>query len=612
MALSIEFIRPIDLALSELKSSCTKNGVTITREEEVNKGAGIKIHGTADNKAVAILLYYNRSKGISSKIVFEKIPEDKKASLLKLLSPSGGSATKPIPIHASVTVADKNARKAIRDSLISANFALTECPKQSHMDYFVKILSGGNELTITQFSSGTLLLQGGYSDLVDRVVDVIDKIKPLSTEERALLYVPEESKSIVQERINQGSKVFEKALASAESAHDDYFAFLFKNDQKSFITGEGLTEILQDHPKLLPEYNFLVAIYAKVFEGFVIKLLIEKNFFLLAAYASNPDIADIGNALRKRKLEKYVKDKRRCGYVIEKLISVWEGSRCKEMHSDPAAEQDIISVGSLTEAKDRIGEIKSCIKDAYDILVKYGYTDLDLPQKESTTYHLLCASAVDVPRLKLNGYIGTDESGKGDYFGPLVVAGVFLDPTTEKLLADAGVRDSKKISDNRIHEFAKMIRSYLDKAQYSVVVVGPEKYNELYDKIGNLNRLLAWGHARTIENILSVVDCKSAIADQFGDESYIKKALLEKGKGIELLQMPKAEQHIAVAAASVLAREAFLLRLVELSNEFRIKLPKGASAEVEETAKRFVQKYGMSQLAKCAKLHFKTTEKIRK
>jgi ribonuclease HIII len=179
-------------------------------------------------------------------------------------------------------------------------------------------------------------------------------------------------------------------------------------------------------------------------------------------------------------------------------------------------------------------------------------------------------------------------------------------------LADAGVRDSKKISDNRIYEFATMIRSYLGKGQYAVVVIGPEKYNELYAKMGNLNRLLAWAHARSIENILMSVDCNRAIADQFGDESYIKKALLEKGKGIELLQMPKAEQHVAVAAASVLAREGFLLRLAELNKEFGMEFPKGASIEVENTAKRFVEKYGMNQLAKCAKLHFKTTEKLRK
>lgn len=610
MVSSIEFVRPADLALPELKTLCIQVGVVFTREEKVNKG--VKLHGTVENQPIAILLYYNQKKGISSKIVFEKMPEDRKALLIRSLSSTKSSGVKAIPIHASITVADKNTRQAIKDSLIATYPTLTECPTLSHMDYLVKILSKGNDLTVTQFSSGSLLLQGGYSDLVDRVVDIVDKIKPLSTEERALLFVPEDSKAIVQEKINRGTGVFERALATAESAREEYFVFLFGNDQKSLVTGDALTEILENQSKILPEYNFLVAIYARAFEGFIIKLLIEKNFFTLAQYASHPDIAEIGNALRKRKLEKYIKDKRRYGYVIEKLISVWEGCRCKEMHSDPAAEAGIISFETLEDAKNRIGEVKSCIKEVYHVLVKHGFTDQDLAPKAPTTKAESIADSVDTPRLKQNGYIGTDESGKGDYFGPLVVAGVFLDQITEKRLADAGIRDSKKISDNRIHEFAKMIRSYLDKAQYSVVVIRPEKYNELYAKIGNLNRLLAWGHARSIENILMAVDCNRAIADQFGDESYIKKALLEKGKGIELLQMPKAEQHTAVAAASILAREAFLLRLAELNKEFGIEFPKGASAEAENAAKRFVEKYGISQLVKCAKLHFKTTKKLRK
>jgi ribonuclease HIII len=330
MVSSITFIRPADLALRELKTSCTEVGVTLVREEEVNNGSGVKLYGMVNNQLVAVLLYYNRNRGVSSKIVFEKMPQDSKALLIRKLS-SQSSSSKAIPNDARIAVAQRGV-------------------------------------------------------------------------------------------------------------------------------------------------------------------------------ATRTSSADLGQ----------------------------------------------------------------------------------------------------------DGYIGTDESGKGDYFGPLVVAGVFMEQVNEKRLANAGIRDSKMISDNRIHDLAKMIRSYLDRKQYSVVVIRPEKYNELYAKIGNLNRLLAWAHARSIENILVVVDCKRAIADQFGDESYINKALLEKGKGIELLQMPKAEEHIAVAAASILAREEFLVRLAELNKEFGMEFPKGASAETENAARRFIKKYGMSQLAKCAKLHFKTTDRLRR
>jgi ribonuclease HIII len=610
MTASIEFCRPVDSALSELERFCKEHGVSITKLEDVNKGAGIKLHGTIDNLPVAILLYFNRKKGVSTRIVLEKMPDGMREVFVKHLSPPRTSRAKAIPIHASITIADKNARQSIRADLGTASFALTECPKQEHIDYAVKLVSNGNDLTVTQFSSGSLLLQGGYSNLVDRVVEIIDKIKPLSTVERALLYVPEVSKEIVSENINKEENAFEKALEAAESTADDYFRFLFTNDQQSFGTGELLVDILENQDKTLPEYNFLVAIYAKVFEGFLTKLLIAKDFFTFDQYASDPEIADIGNALRKKKLEKYIKDKKRYGFIIEELISVWEGSRCKEMHSDPVAEQGIISVPTLKDAKDRIGAIKTCLKNAYNILVKHGFTDQDLAGKASS--QPVTTSNTPAATLKENGYIGTDESGKGDYFGPLVVAGVFLDPVTEKRLADAGIRDSKTISDNRIHEFATMITSYLDKSQYSIVAVGPEKYNELYSKMGNLNRLLAWGHARSIENILLEVDCKSAISDQFGDESYIQKALLEKGKTIELLQMPKAEQHTAVAAASVLARATFLRGLTQLQREFGMEFPKGASAEVELAAKRFIKKYGFDQLRKCAKIHFKITDRLKR
>jgi ribonuclease HIII len=156
------------------------------------------------------------------------------------------------------------------------------------------------------------------------------------------------------------------------------------------------------------------------------------------------------------------------------------------------------------------------------------------------------------------GHIGTDESGKGDYFGPLVVAGLFLPAGQQDVLTEMGVRDSKKISDNRIREIAELLKKGY---KHSIVAIGPEKYNELYVKMRNLNRILAWAHSRAIENILEEVRCATAITDQFGDKLFITNALMKKGKTIELIQRPKAEEDLAVAAASILARAEFLKRL---------------------------------------------------
>ena len=204
--------------------------------------------------------------------------------------------------------------------------------------------------------------------------------------------------------------------------------------------------------------------------------------------------------------------------------------------------------------------------------------------------------------------IGIDESGKGDYFGPLVIAAVFVDATTQGELRLMEVRDSKKISDGRVLEMAPDIKTI---CPHSVIAIGPQKYNELYAKIKNLNRLLAWGHAKALETLLERgITCERAISDQFGDERLILSALQEKGKKIVLEQRTKAESDLAVAAASVLARAEFLLRLKRLSSEVGTTLPKGASPAVELAAKMIIKKHGQERLGSVAKLHFKTTKAV--
>ena len=204
-------------------------------------------------------------------------------------------------------------------------------------------------------------------------------------------------------------------------------------------------------------------------------------------------------------------------------------------------------------------------------------------------------------------WIGSDEAGKGDYFGPLVVAGVLMDNQIGESLHKLGVKDSKKLSDSSISRLAPEISRF---CRYSVVAIGPEKYNELYNKIGNLNRLLAWGHSRAIENILNNEECDFALADQFGDEKFIIDALMEKGKKIEVKQKTGAETDIGVAAASILARAEFLHRMAMLSAKYGMNFPKGASPAVIEAGREFVKRFGAQRLNEVAKIHFKTTKLV--
>jgi ribonuclease HIII len=147
---------------------------------------------------------------------------------------------------------------------------------------------------------------------------------------------------------------------------------------------------------------------------------------------------------------------------------------------------------------------------------------------------------------------------------------------------------------------------------FSLVVVGPEKYNQLYEKIKNLNRLLAWGHARVIENLLSKVDCKNVVLDQFGSQHLVLEALMEKGKAVDVKQMHRGEEDLAVAAASILARHEFLNRMDELGKEMGLDLPRGAGSPVGQAAESLFETQGLEGLSKVAKLHFKITESLKK
>jgi ribonuclease HIII len=207
-------------------------------------------------------------------------------------------------------------------------------------------------------------------------------------------------------------------------------------------------------------------------------------------------------------------------------------------------------------------------------------------------------------------HAGIDESGKGDYFGPLVVAACYVDADTARQLLLLKVADSKTIkSDRRIAELAAKVRTVTG-GRFSLVAVGPEAYNRLYGQFGNLNRLLAWGHARALENLLErEPSCPRAISDQFGRKETVLRALKERGRSIVLEQRPKAEADIAVAAASILARAEFVRRLEGLGRQIGLVLPKGGGPAVSQAATELVRREP-ALLGKVAKLHFRITAAV--
>ncbi len=205
-------------------------------------------------------------------------------------------------------------------------------------------------------------------------------------------------------------------------------------------------------------------------------------------------------------------------------------------------------------------------------------------------------------------HFGIDESGKGDFFGPLVIAGAYTDKNLARSLIDAGITDSKKISDSKIKKLSKIIKESSG-IEYEIILISPEKYNELYSKIGNLNNLLAWGHAKCIENLCQKKpECQRALSDQFAKSSVLESSLGNKGQKILLEQRTKAEEDVAVAAASVLARNHFVDWMDKNSKELGIELPKGASSRVIDAGDQLVKTHGKGILSKIAKTHFKTAD----
>jgi ribonuclease HIII len=203
--------------------------------------------------------------------------------------------------------------------------------------------------------------------------------------------------------------------------------------------------------------------------------------------------------------------------------------------------------------------------------------------------------------------IGVDESGKGDFFGPLVIAGVRVEEDQVGRLRELGVRDSKTIANGKVTALAERIKNL---CVNDVIVINPEKYNQLYARIRNLNKLLGWGHARVIENVLNLGTAAAAISDKFGADRFITDNLQTKGRAIELVQMVRGEAHPAVAAASIVARAEFLRRMDMLSGSYAMDLPRGASAKVDEAGRVLVRERGEDVLNQVAKVHFKNYKKI--
>lgn len=204
--------------------------------------------------------------------------------------------------------------------------------------------------------------------------------------------------------------------------------------------------------------------------------------------------------------------------------------------------------------------------------------------------------------------IGSDEAGKGDSFGGLVVSAVALTEADLLTVSKSKVGDSKELTDERVRVLAPWIRENFAHAE---VVLTPEQYNRRWRDCGdNVNRLLTLMHAKVQTELYGKTDIRVSIIDRFSSAHPVTHKLKNELPGLSIVEVPKAESYPSVAAASILARESFLRMMDDLSEQWAVRIPLGSGAPVPKALRQFLRIHGSDQLEKVAKVHFKNVQRI--
>ncbi len=312
------------------------------------------------------------------------------------------------------------------------------------------------------------------------------------------------------------------------------------------------------------------------------------------------------------------------GSAQDKLLSSELGPKPKTLYTIELSEQEISQLKTYLEKNTWEPYTVEHAAYAYKgdrvnvVAYKSGKVVIQGKKTEDFVRYVIEGEITKMPQLGyeailnpewFEAHAGLDESGKGDLFGPVVSACVIADGPMVQSWLDAGLKDSKKItSDAAILKLEKIIRST------NGVVIGLSfasmpKYNELYKKFNsNMNKLLAWLHAKALEEALRKKRVPWALLDQFSKQPLVQKYF--KDDPIDLRMRTKAESDPVVAAASIIARATYIHQMQKLSQNFGEKLSKGVNAKVKEQAKAIVQKWGAEALGNYAKLHFRTSYEI--
>ncbi len=552
-------------------------------DDEKDMGQHFQFRVTADNQRIGYIRFYPKKDG-STTIDISQINESWKERIkngLKGVVDLDIFKEGKIPLGTRTLNSQEISQKV--KEVIFKKFP--ELTLRNINDQIFDYRMEGNNLVIIQYRIGTILFQGKKTAFSDKVISEIDKI--IQEEQRHLLLA-----RIKEQVEKEDYEQIEKALAKRQVTLKEFISpelYSFISGCGSHLLQDGLTifQVIKEQNITLKDYGSILRNFAILFEDFLIDWLLRLNLLNQDNLKIDVRTSFIGSIINGELISnkfKYCYIRLRPKFH-EKLKSTYQECRHDLLHADKFKYEPI---SSFDKANSKLHSMIDCMEDCVNLFKP----ELKFVTTESDT------------SLSNSNIIGIDESGKGDLFGPLVVAGVYIDkPNKEVELRQIGVKDSKIIDDSKIFILAKEIKRI---CKFNVVRINPEKYNSLYNDIKNLNTLLGWGHARVIENMLNEVNANFVISDKFGDESFINSKLMEKGKKIKLIQKVKAEENIAVAAASIIAREEFLFSLERLSKEWKVMFPRGGgNTELDKALEEFIGKHSKDNLNKVAKVHFK-------
>ncbi len=448
--------------------------------------------------------------------------------------------------------------------------------------------------TITIYKNGTITVQGKESKNLHTIIDFLSDKRTKKSYDTL--------KNIFQENHNKWDvdfNQFKKELLDNTEIKDKFelnniLSFVYSNDAIEIIDCLKLYSYVKKNNIKLLNFANIVRPLGIAYEGFMLKLLynigeLPEDYFSKSEKIKSSKLGSYLDS-KKENLKLIFPNLNRIDpSLIDLLKPMWQKSRNDLFHSDPINPPIIL----------KFEDAEQIIKNIIQIM---------------NSLSLIYKSQFDNLNSNSLSIIGIDESGKGDLFGPLVTVSVYVPANKELIdsLVRIGVKDSKSNSDKKNKEiFEKLVK--ISNIHYDYVIVKPEKYNILYDKIKNLNKLLAWQHARSLENLLNKLNdkkikCGVVISDKFEDNELVEKSLMSLGKKVNLIKIPKAESNISVAVASIMARVLFLNEINLLSKDLGQIIPKGANNKVIDFAKK-IKENGF-ELKDYAKLHFKCLKNI--